>query len=219
MDDALTAAVVFDLDGVLLDSETVWNDVKRELTLEVGGRWTDEAPTTMLGMSAPEWSRFMHDELLVPLDPRAISDAVVERLEARYRADLPIIPGAIEAVKRMASRWPLGLASSSNPEIIELVPRAERPRGLLRGRTLRAGNRAREAGARRRPRRRSRPSAFNRGRASRSRTRATASRAAHSAGLRVVAIPNPDFPPGDDALAQADVILGSIAELTPAVVT
>ena len=78
----MTAAVVFDLDGVLLDSETAWNDVKRELTVEAGGRWTDEAPTTMLGMSSPEWSRFMHDELLVPLEPGAISNAVVERLVA-----------------------------------------------------------------------------------------------------------------------------------------
>ena len=211
-------AVVFDLDGVLLDSETAWNDVKRELALEAGGRWTEEAPTTMLGMSSPEWSRFMHDELSVPLEPQAISAGVVERLAARYRAALPIIPGAVEAVERIASRWPLGLASSSNPEIIELVLEqsglADRFAVALSSQETGRGKPA--------------PDVYLAAlEALGVQPRVSVAiedsgngiRAAHSAGMRVVAIPNPDFPPGDEALAQAAVVLNSIAELTPAVVT
>jgi HAD superfamily hydrolase (TIGR01509 family) len=167
---------------------------------------------------AQEWARFLHDELRVPLAPRAISDAVVERLAARYRAALPIIPGATEAVKRMASRWPLGLASSSNPEIIELVLEQS---GLAE--YFEVALSSQETG-----RGKPAPDVYLAAvEALGVQPRASVAiedsgngiRAAHTAGMRVVAIPNPDFPPGDDALAQADVILGSIAELTPAVVT
>ncbi len=210
-------AVVFDLDGVLLDSESAWADVKRELTVETGGHWTDEASTAMLGMSAPEWSRFMHEELLVPLEPQAISEVVVERLAARYRAGLPIIPGARQAVERIAARWPLGLASSSNPEIIELVLEQS---GL--GDRFAVALSSEETG-----RGKPAPDVYLAAiKALGVQPRACVAiedsgsgiRAAQSAGMGVVAIPNPDFPPDDDAMSYADVVLDSIAELTPAVV-
>ena len=113
-------ALVFDLDGVLLDSEQVWNEAKEKLVRERGGRWREEAPRTMMGMSSLEWSRYLHDELGVPLEPDAISDEVVRRLEGIYRDRLPLIDGAAEAVQRLAAGVPLGLASSSNREIIDL---------------------------------------------------------------------------------------------------
>ncbi|MBD0291418.1 MAG: HAD family phosphatase, partial [Thermoleophilia bacterium] len=72
-------AVVFDLDGVLLESEQVWDEARRELTVEVGGRWTERAQRDMMGMSSLEWSLYMHDELGVSLPPAAISDEVVRR--------------------------------------------------------------------------------------------------------------------------------------------
>jgi beta-phosphoglucomutase-like phosphatase (HAD superfamily) len=115
------AAVIFDLDGVLVDSETVWNDVRRELAEETGGTWRDDAQRAMMGMSSPEWSRYMREELGVPLSPREISNTVVERIEDRYRHGVPLIDGAREAVGALATRWPLGLASSANRPIIELV--------------------------------------------------------------------------------------------------
>ena len=116
----MTAAVVFDLDGVLLESEQVWNEAKEALVRERGGRWSDRAPRDMMGMSSPEWSRYVRDELGVDLDPEEISADVVARLERIYRERLPWIEGAREAVERLAARWPLGLASSSNREIIDL---------------------------------------------------------------------------------------------------
>jgi beta-phosphoglucomutase-like phosphatase (HAD superfamily) len=107
-------AVVFDLDGVLLDSEQVWNSAKEELVRERGGRWADRAPRDMMGMSSLEWSRYMRDELGLDMEPDAISDEVVARLERTYRERLPMLEGAAEAVRRVAARWPLGLATSSN---------------------------------------------------------------------------------------------------------
>src|SRR4051794_41953537 len=75
----------------------------------------------MLGMSSIEWSRYMHDELGVPVPPEQISSAVADRLARQYREQLPLLPGAREAVRSLAGRWPLGLASSSNRNVIDLV--------------------------------------------------------------------------------------------------
>ena len=115
------AAVVFDLDGVLLDSEAAWVRVKKEFTEETGGHWKEEAQWDMLGMSSIEWSRYMHDELGVPLAPEQISSAVADRLAQQYREQLPLLPGAVDAVRSLARHWPLGLATSSNRNVIDLV--------------------------------------------------------------------------------------------------
>ncbi len=117
----MTDTVVFDLDGVLLDSEQVWDEVREQLVRERGARWHEGAQREMMGMSSVEWSRYMHNELGVPDPPEAISAEVLRRMEERYRTGLPLIDGAREAVERLGARWPLGLASSSNRELIDLV--------------------------------------------------------------------------------------------------
>lgn len=113
--------VIFDLDGVLVDSEQVWNAVREDLARERGGRWHERAQRDMMGMSSPEWSRYMHEVIGIPDPPEEINREVVERIKRTYRERLPLIPGAREAVGRMAEGWPLGLASSSNRELIELA--------------------------------------------------------------------------------------------------
>ena len=114
-------AVVFDLDGVLVDSEQVWDAARRQLTEDRGGRWSESATQDMMGMSSTEWSHYMHRELGVKMSPEEISAVIVKRMEDLYRERLPIIPGAREAVERVAVRWPLGLASSANRPVIEVV--------------------------------------------------------------------------------------------------
>src|SRR5919198_1411923 len=114
-------AVVLDLDGVLVDSEERWDEARRELVAARGGRWKEGASEAMLGMSAPEWSAYVRDELGVDLPVEEIDAAVVERLLAGYRRELPLLPGAVAAVRALAERWPLGLASSSNAPVIALV--------------------------------------------------------------------------------------------------
>jgi HAD superfamily hydrolase (TIGR01509 family) len=116
--------VIFDLDGVLIDSEERWARAKEDLVRETGGRWKPEASHAMLGMSSPEWSRYLQEELGVPLAPEEINDAVVARMLEDYRRDLPLIAGARDAVQRLAARWPLALASSSNREVIDVVLQA-----------------------------------------------------------------------------------------------
>src|SRR5262245_35956301 len=94
------AAVVFDLDGVLVDSESVWDAARREVVARNGGRWQADATRAMMGMSSPEWSRYLHDQLGVPLEPERINELVVAALLDQYRRRLPLLPGAVMAVIR-----------------------------------------------------------------------------------------------------------------------
>ncbi len=207
------AAVVFDLDGVLVDSEQLWDEVREDLARERGGRWHDEAQADMMGMSSPEWSRYMHDVIGLSESPDEINAEVVRRLLARYNKALPLIEGAVEAVERLASRWPLAVASSSNREVIDAVLDAAGIAGRF------AATVSSEEVARGKPApdvyleaaRRLAVDAKNCAAVEDSRN---GIRSAHAAGMRVIAIPNAHYPPSDDVLAAADVVLASLDELT-----
>jgi HAD superfamily hydrolase (TIGR01509 family) len=210
-------AVIFDMDGLLIDSEQVWDDVRERLAREGGGRWHDGAQREMMGMSAPEWSRYMHEVIGLPGTPAEINDEVVRRMQERYREALPLIPGAVEAVRRLAERWPLGLASSSNRP---LIAQALATAGLAALFDVVVSS---EEVARGKPApdvylEAARRMGVEAGRAAAAEDSHNGILAARAAGMRVVAVPNPHFPPGAEALAAADVVLGSIAELAPAVI-
>ena len=210
-------AVVFDLDGVLLDSEQIWDEVREQLARERDGRWHDGAQRAMMGMSSTEWSQYMHDEIGLPEPPEEISAEVVRRLEARYRQHLPLLDGAVEAVDRLAARWPLGIASSSNREVIDLVLDLSGLAPLFKVTV------SSEEVARGKPAPDVYLEAARRLGVAPERSAAIEDsengiRAAKAAGMRVVAIPNPHFPPDPEALEQADVTLRSLAELSPATV-
>jgi HAD superfamily hydrolase (TIGR01509 family) len=210
-------AVVFDLDGLLLDTEQVWDDVREGLTRERGGRWHDRAQADMMGMSSTEWSRYMHEELGLPDAPEELNRLVVERMMERYREELPVIDGAVEAVRRIADRWPLGLASSSNRPLIdlalELMGVADLFRVTVSSEEVERGKPAPDVyleAARRLGVSPERVAAIE--------DSANGIRSAKAAGMRVIAIPNPHYPPPDDALAQADVVVESLWKLSPDVV-
>ena len=114
-------ALVFDLDGVLLDSEPVWDRSRREVVEQAGGEWSDGATATMQGMSAPEWAREMKATLKVDLPEAAIIDLVVAKVLGQYQRELPLHPDAVTVVGRLSARWPLALASSSNRVVIDEV--------------------------------------------------------------------------------------------------
>ncbi len=210
-------AVIFDLDGLLLDSESAWDGGRKALVAEHGLEWPAGATEAMLGMSAPEWSGYVRETLGVPLEPQEISDRVVAHVLATYEDRLPLLPGAEAAVKRIAERWPLGLASSSNKEVIDRVMETS---GW--GEVFRVWVSSEEVG-----RGKPAPDVFLQAARMLEVDPADAAGiedsnngilAARAAGLRVIAIPNHEFPPGEEALAAADVVLGSLEELTPATV-
>jgi HAD superfamily hydrolase (TIGR01509 family) len=210
-------AVVFDMDGVLVDTEELWDDVRAELAAETGARYDAAAQRAMMGMSSPEWSALM-EELGVPGPPAAINDEVVRRLLARYRERLPLIDGATDAVRRIAAAgFTLAVASSSNRVLIDTVLAGSGLAPLL------AATVSSEEVARGKPSPDVYLEACRRigvapGAATAVEDSHSGIRAAHAAGLRVVAIPNAAYPPGAEALALADLVLPDIASLTPAAV-
>ena len=206
------AAVVFDLDGVLLDSEEIWSGARRELALRCGGRWSDADQTRMLGMSSREWSSYMHDHLGVQLEPSEISDRVVQLVEARYRDRLPLIAGADAAVRALAARWPLGLASSANRQIIELVLDRAGWRELF-AQTVSSEEVARGKPAPDVYLQAARRLGVPADRCAAVEDSTAGIESAHAAALAVIAIPNRAFPPTAAALAQADLVLEAITEL------
>ncbi len=208
---------MFDLDGVLVQTEELWDEVRERLARERGGRYDERAQRAMMGMSSPEWSRYMHEQVGLAESPDEIAAAVVARMAARYREQLPLIAGAVEAVGRLAACWPLGVASSSNRVLIDLV--LERS-GL--DRFFRATVSSEEV-ARGKPAPDVYLEACRRLGVAPARCAAIEDShaglgAARAAGMRVIAIPNPSFPPRDEALADADLVLESLDELTPEVV-
>jgi HAD superfamily hydrolase (TIGR01509 family) len=206
--------VVFDLDGVLVDSEHLWDRARRELVAERGGTWRDDATHAMMGMSAPEWSRYVHEELGVDLAPTAISTAVVERLDRLYRERLPLLPRARETVIAAAERWPLGLASSANREIIDLVLElAELDAcfdATVSSEEVAHGKPAPDVYLEAARRLRVAPTECAAVEDS-----TNGLRSAAAAGMTVVAIPNEAFPPSEDSLQLATAVIHSLDELIP----
>jgi HAD superfamily hydrolase (TIGR01509 family) len=200
--------IVFDLDGVLVDSEQVWDQSRKDVVASHGGTWTDSATTDMLGMSSKEWPVYLIEQLGVPLSVDEINDAVVAAMLREYRRELPLLPGAREAVERLSEHYTLGLASSSNRPVIDLVLAemgvADRFAATVSSEEVARGKPA--------------PDVYREALRRLGAETATAIedseagiRSAHAAGLRVIAIPNPHFPPGDDALALADEVLPDLA--------
>ena len=210
-------AVVFDLDGVIVQSEELWDAARRELAAEHGIEWPEGATDAMMGMSSKEWSRYVHDEVGVPDPPEEINRKVLAWVEKRYREELPWIPGAREAVKRIGAEFPLGLATSSNREIIDIVVEVGGFEDLLKvtvsSEEVERGKPAPDVYL----------EATRRMGVDPERTAAVEDStngllAAKAAGMRVIAIPNDAHPPAENGLAAADVVLDSIEDLKPGVV-
>jgi HAD superfamily hydrolase (TIGR01509 family) len=207
------AAVVFDLDGVLVDSEPVWEDVRRAVVAEHGGRWQPDSQRRLMGMSTPEWAAYLSQELGVGLPPATVAELVIDAMARRYQVRLPLMDDAVDAVHRMASRWPLGLASSSPRRLIDLaLDRADLARFFAVSVSTEEVERGKPA-----------PDVYlevarRLGRDPRSCAAVEDSsnglRSAARAGLLVVAVPHPGYPPDPDAVAAAAAVLPGLQGLT-----
>lgn len=210
-------AVIFDLDGVLVDSEQWWDEIRCGLASEHNLPWPEDATRLMQGMSTAEWSAYLSNSVGIPGDANEIARTVIDRMEARYAQRLPVIDGAIEAVSEIAARWPVGIASSSPRVLIDTVLEVAQLDDVvtasLSTEQVRAGKPS--------------PEVYTRVaellgvdpvRTVGIEDSSNGLRSAHAAGLIVVAIPNPTYPPAPDAIELADAILADISLLTPAMV-
>jgi HAD superfamily hydrolase (TIGR01509 family) len=213
MPEASPAAVVFDLDGVLVDTEPLWDAARRELVAEAQGHWRQGASAAMLGMSGPEWSEYVRTELDVSLPRDQIWRRVVARVLELLGDGVPLLPGAREAVERLAARWPLGLASSADRPVIEAVLEAAGIASLFSA-TVSSGEVGRGKPA---------PDVYlaaaegldlAAGESVAIEDSANGIRAAAAAGLAVIAIPHPSTSAPTDALALAELVLDSLEQLS-----
>jgi HAD superfamily hydrolase (TIGR01509 family) len=210
-------AVVFDMDGVLIESEEVWDAVREAYVRERGGRYDEEIQRAMMGMSSHEWSRYLHETAGLAASPDTINAEVVESMLAAYREHLPLVEGAVAAVQRLAARYPLAVASSSNRPLIDAVLDASGLEAFFRATV------SSEEVARGKPAPDVYLEAARRLRVDAERCAAVEDshggiRSAKAAGMRVIAIPNPSYPPDEKSLAQADVTIRALDELTPELV-
>ncbi|WP_328522583.1 HAD family hydrolase [Kribbella sp. NBC_00359] len=211
-------AVVFDLDGVLVDSEQQWDEVRRGVAVEAGRPWPDGATRALQGMSTPEWAAYLTDVIGVPGQPQDVAAQVIDRMASRYRSRLPLLPGAVEVVQRLALHWPLGLASSSPRQLIDAVLEsanlASKFRVTVSTEEVRAGKPSPavyEEVVRRLGVDAQQTVAIE--------DSSNGLRSAARAGLRVIAVPTEAFPPDEDALSLASVVAHSLDDITPPLVT
>jgi HAD superfamily hydrolase (TIGR01509 family) len=211
------AAVVFDLDGVIVDSEPVWERVRRQFVADHGGRWPPEAQQKLMGMSTPEWASYLAGAAGVDLPPVKIAAEVIERMAREYRAGLPLIPGAVEAVRRIQARWPLAVASSSPPSLIATVLEqaglAHAFAATVSSEEVPNGKPAPDVYLQAARRLQVDPA-----RCAAVEDSSNGIRAAAAAGMPVIAVPRPQYAPDPDALALAAVTLASIEQLTSDVI-
>lgn len=213
----LVAAVVFDLDGVLINSEPIWTSVRKDFVAREGGVWQSDAQRRMVGMSTAEWSLYMSTALQVPLPPSEIGFRIVDAMCQRYGDRPPLVDGAAEAVRALATRWPLAMASSSPRLLIDRVLKGSDLGALIRvsvsSEEVERGKPAPDVYWRAADRLGVRPQACVAIEDSRN-----AVCSALAANMRVIAIPDPDFPLGQRLRKRVSKSLTSIRELTVALV-
>ncbi|PSK99106.1 HAD superfamily hydrolase (TIGR01509 family) [Haloactinopolyspora alba] len=208
-------AVVFDLDGVLVDSERAWDEIRRAVVAEHGGTWTAEATRAMQGMSTPEWAAYLVETLGARLSAERAAQLVVGEMARRYAEQPPLLPGAAETVRAVLDRAPVGIASSSPPELIraflEYTDLAARVRVAVSSEQVSAGKpepdvyleAARQLGV-------------DASAAAAVEDSTNGLRAALAAGMTVYATPNPHFPPDPGVLASVAAVLSDVRELPAA---
>jgi HAD superfamily hydrolase (TIGR01509 family) len=209
--------VIFDLDGTLIESEQIWEAVRRDFAIEHGGTWRDDAQTTMIGMRSNEWAQYIHDDLGVALEPDVITREVIDEVVRRIGESVPVLPGAEGALDRLSRDFRLGLATSAALPVAQtvlaktgwthffdtVVSADEVPRGkpapdvYLRALELLRADPAQTAAVE---------------------DSANGIQSASNAKLRVIAVPNRTFAPDAGALALATRVLRSLDELDAAVV-
>lgn len=212
-----TPAICFDLDGVLVDTEPVWQRVRRQFAEQHGGRWTGDLQERMMGVRTTDWSTALSEAVGGPLTPAEIANVVVDELAAEYRRHLPVIEGAVTAVRRLATHAALGLVSGSPQRLIELLLGLMSIRDafqvVMSADEVEKGKPAPDPYLGLARRLEAAPADCVAVEDS-----ANGILSAYAAGMPVIAIPRGEHRPPREVLERASLVLNDISELTPAAI-
>lgn len=205
-------AIIFDLDGLLVDSEPCWHEARRQMAAEVGVfDWNRDDHRACMGVSTREWAEYMIRRLRLTLSWEETAARIVGNMQAIYARAIPYLPGAVEAVALAASHFPIALASGSERTLIDTVVADAAMRGKFRAvvctDTMPRGKPAPDVyleAARQLGMRPEHCACLE--------DSGNGILAGAAAGMKVIAVPDPRFPPGPEALAQAHIVLGSLTE-------
>ncbi len=205
--------VVFDLDGLLVDSEPYWNKSRGSIARENGKEWTDKDHRLVNGVNSNEWAQYMIERLELKMTREQVIQEVVDRIASYYIEDTPFLPGAIEAVQMCAKHWQVAIGSGSHLKLIDIVVNNPRIKGcfdlIVSADTVAKGKPSpeiylevmKQAGVDATDSICFEDSAFG-------------IQAAYLAGMYVIAVPKKDFPVPDEYLAMADLVIGSLEEVS-----
>jgi HAD superfamily hydrolase (TIGR01509 family) len=209
-------AVIFDLDGVIVDSEIWWDEARQAFAAERGRTWSEDDRRAVMGANSRQWSVTMRERLAIDDDPPSIERAIVDAVVGRYhREGAPAIDGAAEAVRRIAAALPIGLASSAHREVIDAALTATGLEAVFRvvvsSDEVSQGKPEPDVYLEAARRLGCPPSAclvvedsYN------------GVRAAKAAGMTCVLVPNRTIPPAPGTAELADFVIERLAELDPA---
>jgi HAD superfamily hydrolase (TIGR01509 family) len=210
-------AIIFDLDGVIVESEQVWDRVRRRFVEKHGGTWREDSSRHMMGLSTRAWARYLTADLGVTLPEEEVAKQVIEEMKRDYGHSLPLVRGAVPVVRELATNWRLAVASGSPMSLIEAVLDAGSIRGefqvLVSTDEVVAGKPAPDVyieTARRLKVRVERCVVVE--------DSSNGIKSAATAGARVIAIPNSAHPPDHETLSLAAFVLADISSLTAEVV-
>lgn len=206
-------AVIFDMDGLLVDSEPVWDQARRAMAAQAGKDWNQDDHRACMGVSTLEWASYMIRRLELSLAPQEVADAIIARMVEMYRERIPFLPGALEAVDLAVRHYPAAVASGSPPRLIDVVVNSPALRGKFRvvvdSDGLPAGKPAPDVYLETARRLGIAPE-----RCVCLEDSANGILAGKRAGMAVIAVPDPRFSPARQALEQADVVLSSLEEFS-----
>ena len=202
-------AIIFDMDGLLVDSEPMWDRARAEMAAQAGYDWTSDDHKAVMGISTEDWTIYMIERLELSMTPEAVAEFIILWMVERYKQQIPFFPGAVEAVQLAAQHFPIGLASGSPPQLIDIVVQDARLQGLfqvvLSADTVGAGKPSPDVYLEA-----ARQMGFQPGHCVCIEDSGNGILAGKRAGMKVIAIPDPRFPPHLDKLIQADVVVDSL---------
>lgn len=213
----MIAAVMFDMDGLLVDSEPVWDEARSMMARSVGKSWNRADHKAVMGVSTEEWVDYMIRRLDLNLPPQTVETEIIAQMVALYERRIPFFKGASKAVALAADAFPTGLASGSPRRLIDTVTRHPALKDKFKA-ILSADQTGRGKPA---------PDVYLAAAAALAvapevcvclEDSGNGILAGKSAGMRVIAIPDPRFPPSTEKLAQADVILESLSQFSLATI-